>query len=243
MIFGWRRARAARPQTSRQPPVIALHELKALYFPIQKVANSSWKLLCADILGLTARRGRGPHAIEFPTVSLDDVPRYADYFRFAFVRNPWDRVVSCYVEKIKADPTYTTAFFTNGVFVGFLDYGLFHAGMSFERFVEAIAEIPDPEANRHFRSQFTFVTDAAGQLLVNFVGKLERAETDFPTVLRRLGRDPSSVPHLNRSSHGDYRSFYTPHTVQIVRRRFERDLELFSYDFADVARDAEPAGR
>ncbi len=229
MIFR-RRARQAQP-TSRQPAVIVLHELRAMYFPIQKVANSSWKLLCAEILGLGAPRGRGPHAIEFPTLPLEDVRRYEDYFRFCFVRNPWDRVVSCYVEKIKQDPEYTTPFFRNGVFVGFLDYGVFRAGMSFERFAEAVAGIPDREADRHFRSQATFVTDDAGQLLVNFVGKLEQSETDFPHVLRRLGRDTSAVPHLNQSSHGDYRSFYTPRTLELIRRRYEKDIELFGYDF------------
>ena len=109
MIFK-RRAQEPRQESSRQPPVIVLHALRAMYFPIQKVANSSWKLLCADILGLGAPPGRGPHAIEFPTVPLDEVRRYADYFRFCFVRNPWDRVVSCYVEKIKQDPDYTTRF-------------------------------------------------------------------------------------------------------------------------------------
>jgi hypothetical protein len=202
-----------------------------MYFPIQKVANSSWKRLCAEILGLDAR-GRGPHAIEFPTLPLDEVPRYADYFRFCFVRNPWDRLVSCYIEKIKTDPGYTNRFFRDGVFVGFVPYRVFRAGMSFESFVEAVTAIPDRDADRHFRSQSTFVTDGRGELLVNFVGKLERSEADFAHVLRRLGREPGAVPHLNRSEHGDYTRFYTPHTIERVRQRYARDVDLFGYDFA-----------
>jgi chondroitin 4-sulfotransferase 11 len=231
MIFPWRNALGQRAQTSRQPPVIVLHQQRAMYFPIQKVANSSWKLVCADLLGLRVPRGRGPHAVEFPTMPLEEVPRYADYFRFSFVRNPWDRLVSCYVEKIKPDPGYTTSFFRDGVFVGFLPYKAFRAGMSFERFVQVIAGIPDEEAERHFRSQATFISDAQGHLLANFVGKLEHAEVDFPYVLRRLGRDEGAVAHLNRSSHGDYRRFYTNETVELVRRRYQQDIELFGYEF------------
>jgi chondroitin 4-sulfotransferase 11 len=231
MIFKWRGIGRRDQESSRQPPVIVLHERRAMYFPIQKVANSSWKRICAEILGLDTS-DRGPHAIRFPTLPLDEVHRHADYFRFCFVRNPWDRVVSCYVEKIKTDPGYTTRFFRDGVFVGFIPYGVFRAGMSFQSFVEAIAGIPDEEADRHFRSQHTFVTDARGELLVNFVGKLEQSAEDFAHVLRRLGRDPSEVPHLNRSDHSDYKSFYTPRTMELVRQRYERDITLFGYDFA-----------
>ena len=46
---------------------------------------------------------------------------------------------------------------------------VFYAGMSFEGFVGTVSKIPDENANGHFRSQYTFVTDEGGQLVVDYV--------------------------------------------------------------------------
>jgi hypothetical protein len=42
--------------------------------------------------------------------------------------------------------------------------------MSFADFVAVVASIPDDDADSHFRSQYTFVTDEKGKIGVDFLG-------------------------------------------------------------------------
>ncbi len=61
-----------------------------------------------------------------------------------------------------------------------------------------------------------------------------RTETfaeDLAEVERRLGGDPTPVPHRNRSPHGSYRDYYTPATRDRVAEVYADDLEAFGYTF------------
>jgi hypothetical protein len=230
-----------RPEAVRsvEPPSlgIVLDQQRAIYFPIPKVACSSLKKICADLLGLEVPilPGEVPdvHGMKsFPTVGKDQVGCYEGYFKFAFVRNPWYRLVSNYSDKIKKDPSISNEWTCRGVFRPYVRYNRFYAGMPFDAFVRGICQIPDHDANAHFRSQFTFVHNQRGERIVDFVGKLENAATDFPLVLQRLGVTGLNVPRLHRSSHDDYKGYYTDELIQLVRERFLRDVETFGYDFA-----------
>jgi hypothetical protein len=39
------------------------------------------------------------------------------------------------------------------------------------------------------------------------------------------------IPHENRSAHSYYSEMYTPEAREIVRKRFQRDIEFFGYEF------------
>lgn len=211
---------------------ILLPAYQTIYFYIPKVACSSLKLVCANWLGLEIPKGKTIHQIDFPYVRRADLGQYTDYFKFAFVRNPWDRLVSCYHNKIKpeagqGDPRY----YIRGVFKDFVRYNRFRAGMPFSEFVAAIVEIPDSEADSHFRSQYTFLTDPEGQLLVNYVGKMETLPQDFAEVCRRMGVERVPLPHLMKSAAHHYQQAYNPTLQAQVKQRYARDVELFGYEF------------
>ncbi len=57
-----------------------------------------------------------------------------------------------------------------------------------------------------------------GELLVDFIGRLENFDADLRKVCERTGIELETVPHKNRSDHTHYRELYTPETEQIVRR-------------------------
>ncbi len=154
--------------------------------------------------------------------------RYKDYFKFAFVRNPWDRLVSCYVDKIKSDRTFTNEWYKNGVGRGLHRWKLFYVGMPFEEFVAAVGEIPDEKADKHFRSQYRFLYDEAEVCLVDYIGRLENFDVD--PVFRRMGIVAIKVPHMHRSTSKTGSSeYYTEDLRERVAARYAKDLTLFGY--------------
>src|SRR5579875_225028 len=122
-----------------EPRAILLPEGKGAYVEIAKVASSSIKIFIAATLGIPLRDG-DPHATEFPTVRLADVP--PDSFVFSFVRNPWDRLVSCYRDKLGGEPGEFTDLEGRGVAACFSAFPQLSPGMPFADFVATVAGIP-----------------------------------------------------------------------------------------------------
>lgn len=153
-----------------------------------------------------------------PAVVLRDVLApgiWEGYFKFAFVRNPWDLVVStyhylklaCEADAVRAvDP----------------DYANMMSWMTFHDFVCAY-----PMINLDMSAS---ITDRDGNVIVDFVGRVESIEADFRIICDRLGID-TVLEHVNRTEHLNYRQYYTPATQEIVRRHFERDIDRFHYVF------------
>lgn len=204
-----------------EPWAILMPEAKAGYVEIAKVASSSIKVFIATTLGIPLQDG-DPHATDFPTALLVDVP--SDYFVFSFARNPWDRLVSCYRDKLGGEPGEFTDLEGRGIAACLSTVPQFSPDMPFADFVAAVAQIPDDDADEHFRSQYTFITDR-----LDFLGRFEHLETDFSHVLSRLGLH-GHLDHRQASPrHLDFRRFYTPATSQAVAQRYAEDLDRFDY--------------
>lgn len=231
--------RSRSPKESRGgAEAILLGQQKAIYLPIPKVACSSIKKAIADwqeITVTTAAESNVPliHEAPFEYVDARQGTKFKNYWKFCFVRNPWDRLVSCYKEKIKKDPSFfgKTGSFINGVHIGLVQYNCFRAGMPFEEFVDAVASIPDAEADGHFRSQVQFLSDQRGNVLADFVGRFENLSSDFAYVRRRLKANGLQLPHLNRTNQKTYRSYYTDSLCAKVLERYEDDISTFGYEF------------
>jgi hypothetical protein len=225
--------------------VIALHQYRAIYMAVPKVANTSVKTALTSLmpthireLPKDGRKERSVYALHNDVLFRDkirlykhQVPQYSDYLVFAFVRNPWDRLVSCYRDKIewgalvedgkRRDPR------TRRLYLG----RQFERDMDFAEFVQRVVEIPDRRANRHIRSQFTFLADKSGELLPNFIGRFETLTDDFSAVMKRIGAPHLTLPHLRNSAPPDYRKYYTERLAELVADRYRRDIELFDYSF------------
>jgi hypothetical protein len=140
-------------------------------------------------------------------------------FKFAFVRNPFDRAVSLYryLRRIRNEavpPETTFSEFCESVGGG--DYppvGLYnYRGLN--------------QCNPIVR----WLTDSSGKLIVDFVGRYENLEADFQEACRRIGiREP--IPHKNSTRHMPYREHYDDHTRAIIERVYREDLERFGYSF------------
>ncbi len=216
---------------------IALHPYRALYFFIPKVACSSLKVVCSQLLGMPAPDPddpmRFPHKRHFPFARRDEIrSTYKDYFKFAFVRNPWDRIVSCFNNKILKTADYSDQWYKNGVADNFWQYGdRFRGGMSFEEFVNTVVSIPDEESEEHIRPQFMFLTDKEGNRLVDFVGKFETLTDDLAIISNKLGFPAIDLPHLLKGKRSHYKDFYNDETINAIAKRYAADIDMFGYEF------------
>jgi hypothetical protein len=105
-------------------------------------------------------------------------------FKFAFVRNPWDRLVSWWslIDNGRDSPGVSPP--PNN----FFGYVLRQAN-SFEQFVSCCTdEIVDRDGRKHiFRNQIDYLVDADAAVMVDFIGRFERLQEDFDKVAARLG--------------------------------------------------------
>jgi hypothetical protein len=141
-------------------------------------------------------------------------------FKFAFVRNPFDRLVSLFSYLKK------------------LQLAEMAPAMTFDEFCAAVTERPlDPIGLYNVKGlsqcnpQVDWLLDQRGTLMVDFVGKYERLEDDFAEVCRLIGIPQPDMPHENRSRHAPYRDYYNERTRAAVEKFYRRDLETFGYSF------------
>lgn len=136
-------------------------------------------------------------------------------FKFAFVRNPWDLLVSGYHYQTQTlDETQRM-----------LNPDVYAVLERCRDFSDVVRYYPMIRAD-----QMSFLTDESGSVIVDFIGRYESIEKDFAHVCERIGIDVP-LPHENRSEHASYRQYYTPETREIVARHFARDIERFGYTF------------
>lgn len=215
-------------QLSHQPAFLFIHVEKAAGSSIQlalrpfvapKVKDQHWRRRLVW-LGRLNRLGFW-RAMAFPEHTPAETAQrclpdavYDNLFKFAFVRNPWDRIVSRYAHLLRST-----------------DRRRHHMVARMKNFEDFIAwEI------QRAAFQYAYVLDRNGRSIVDFVGRHERVTEDFATVCARLGVN-ASLPHANVSKHEDYRSYYTSATRDLVAEHFRRDIELFGYDFDGLSPD------
>lgn len=134
---------------------------------------------------------------------------FNSFYKFAFVRNPWDLQVSLYFF-MKQDTDH-------------YQHELINSMKNFDEYIEW-------RVSNTNKLQKNFITDTEGNLLIDFVGRFENLQEDFNKVCNRLKID-AQLPHENKSKHKDYRTHYNDKTREMISNAFNEDIELFGYSF------------
>jgi Sulfotransferase family len=132
------------------------------------------------------------------------------YFKFTFVRNPFDRFVSY------------CAFMTR-------QHGAFERDP--QGTMRKILFEVRPVDHVHFQPQYTLLTDADDALEMDFIGRVERMQDDYDAVCAKVGIPSRALDKVNSSKRGDYRQYYDQALIDGVTELYRRDLELFDYRF------------
>ena len=146
---------------------------------------------------------------------------WSSYFKFGFVRNPFDRFVS-------------TCFFLNRRNPGFTGHevGFMRQAISKERFRRRILAMP----------QYRLLTDERDTLMMDYVGRYETLQQSFDEICRHIGIAPSVLSRRNESRHRSYACYYDASLQQAVAGWYRKDFELFGYDAGKIAPESAASG-
>lgn len=151
-----------------------------------------------------------------------DPARYDRYFKFAFVRNPYGRLVSAFHQVKNNAPNPRTQQWAETHLDG-VD--------SFRSFLQRLAESATfrwtVTSMDHFRPQWEFLT-VNGAIDVDYLGRFEQIESDFEKIAERLHLE-EQLPHRNQSSHRSYHWYYQDKQTNVVERMYRRDFERLGY--------------
>ena len=218
------------------------------YHLIPKAGSTTIKSLLLDAIGYplpTSDDVEVIHRISVPLVIpensdnylkrikesfLQKPPELERAFHFTFVKNPWARLVSCYINKILGKRP--------GRFSGFRNFypRIRFEQMTFTDFVRFAYRVPDDLCEPHFRPQCNLI-DWGGT--IDFIGHTERFTDDLAEVIKRAGLDKRLLKwghtKLNKTQKdtSHYTDFYTRQTRKWVAQKYAKDIERFGYRFGD----------
>lgn len=197
--------------------MILSENLKFIFIAVPKTGTTSLEKVLKpyDSFGCSGEDWAPPPVKHKPARQLRaelGEERWRSYFKFSFVRNPWERVVSQYFY-LKSD------IFRNPASP---HHRLCTAGLSFDAFIRKPIPVD---------SQTLYLSDETGKLLVDFVGYYENIEEDWQRICRQLGLSRIVLPHMNQSWHLPYPHYYNSETRRVVEKRFQDDIEVFGFRF------------
>ena len=206
-------------------------DVKALYIHVPKTAGTSMEQM-------PWLRGTGGH---IPAKKYMYMPWFEETFKFAFVRNPWDRFVSAYFHtaiptgETIVDQPHTKAGFAH--FVRSLDIEKLTNEKMIEHIWQTYPSIHPWPLHHHFLPQWFFTHDAADGVtqyrscLVDFVGRYEDLALDWKRVVGSLGMGITELGHSRTAPpyKKHYTHYYTPELWDIVGKIYRADCAHFGY--------------
>lgn len=141
-----------------------------------------------------------------------------NYFRFVFVRNPWDRFLSGYQFSLegRGNPKmykYVTRFDDFNDFVKNANFDIVLKDGRFE-----------PQVNWFYHTTGEMV-------LYNYVGQVESLEENLFDICRNIKMPFFGISKLNTTNHPDYREIYSRESKRIIAEMYKKDIERFNYEY------------
>ena len=172
----------------------------------------TWETRAALLLRRKTKEEKGPNRlahllareyVPFGYVTQDD---FAASFKFAVVRNPYDRAISEYRYKIIDKPAARDLTFR-----------------------EYVTSLETGKRTRHDVPQSDFVLDKSGMMVVDKVLRFENLAEDFADVSRRIFGRAIDLPYVNKSTGAMPVDAEDAGLRRTLHRFYERDFDLFKY--------------
>ena len=212
----YRKLAALRRAVTGQISLAGFDRTQSIFVHIPKTAGVSVNYALYGNLG-GSHRSIAQYELAFSARDFDR------YFKFCFVRNPWDRTYSAYRFLKRGGMDEEDRRWAAGNLSGFAD---------FEEFVTKWLNEENVKTWMHFWPQHTLLRSRLdGRIRIDYVGRFESLTADFMFVAKRLGID-ATLPRTNSSgSVASYRDAYGRKTREIVGKVYNDDVQLFDYSF------------
>lgn len=157
------------------------------------------------------------------------------YFKFSFVRNPYTRILSCYLDKIIG--------IQKSVYLPKIGYSLTD-NVSFKAFLLAIKEQTYFEMDVHWMPQHILL--AADKIPLDFIGRQENFDNDLAKVLSIITKSDSDVPGItNERPHAvgankKLQQYLTEDTARLIQEIYANDFSLYGYHPDPFSTDSLP---
>lgn len=139
---------------------------------------------------------------------------FNNYFKFTFVRNPWDLRVSFKKWCANEDGSL----------------GKYARRLSLSDWIKRYAVRYNPNKTGVGMTQLAYLNPIED---MNFIGRFENFQQDFNIICDKIGIPHQELPHKNKTKHKHYTEYYDDETKQIVAEKYAKDIEYFGYEFGE----------
>ena len=190
---------------------------QSVFIHIPRTAGTTIEKIIEDESTICKRNQFGKFSVPLNHLTLSQLAVGAfipekdmmSYFKFTFVRNPWDRFISeCFCPHIR---------------------NIFDTCRDFEQRIEVGCSLATTGYGGHFLSQTEFINHTRLQL--DFTGRYENLFTDVKMVLEKIGQSDTQFKVRKDSQRPHYREYYTHRTKKMVENAYGEDIERFKYRF------------
>jgi len=252
LIVGWRdpqayafHARLVAGGFAPNAHIDVLPEQRIIYLCVPKNASSRIKMTLSSLLGRTVKSEleatkRKLSGLKSPKrVGLSVFHRLAtdpETLRFAFVRNPYARLISCWFNKFRDVRLIPT----NPSVRSYLAWRQHNdlslpegptSTLSFDQFIDLVTMTAKERVDAHWHLQAELL-DMPG-IDLNLIGRVEFFARDFMRVLDHVQASDAlradAIKPVNASDHVDWRGYYTNELANRVYKAYELDFDRFQY--------------
>jgi sulfotransferase famil protein len=178
-------------------------DFKALWFRVPKVAT---RTINQHFIDNSTKHGY------IYSSKVGYIPSmYKNYYKFAFVRNPLDRFISAWKNKVIEENYFN------------FDMIEYSKMKNFDEFVQWVSKQDILKADPHLLPQYKLI-DLEN---LDYLGKFETFKEDFAKVTKEMGLPIDEIYHKNLSS--KVKLDFSTISIKLVKEIYSKDYELFNY--------------